>query len=72
MRSSVIPSAKYCCFGMPLRFSNGSTASEGLSTPAEAVSRFRVEAMACAGRGETEYALTGSSMFLTTCSPRSV
>src|SRR5205085_11674330 len=29
--SSTIPSAKYSCSGSPLRFSNGSTAIDGLS-----------------------------------------
>ena len=38
MMSSTTPSAKYSCSGSPLMFVNGSTAIEGLSRDAEALS----------------------------------
>src|SRR6476659_3212690 len=70
--SSAMPSAKYSCSGSPLMFVNGSTAIEGLSGSGSGFGCEPHGAVAAEGVDFTAKARTGSSMFLTCCSPRSV
>ena len=70
MRSSTRPSAKYSCSTSPLMFAKGRIATDGLSGSGAVSLRSPCE-QRWLRRVLTAYALTGSSMFLTCCSPRS-
>ena len=71
MMSSVMPSAKYPCSGSPDMLSKGSTAMEGLSGSGSGFDSFSDLRAAGEASAVQRHTLTGLSMFLTSCSPRS-